>query len=615
MGIMNAMRTRMKIILWILLVLFIGSMSVGGLVGGADIVNELFGRVDPSKAILVVNGNAISPDLFFSQVDQKLQQARIQGVEYDQNRIDIEREQVYNQIIQSYLIDEELKNRKIKVDDDEVYFELLNNPPIEIKTIPEFMTDGIFDDAKYQLALQNPQGNEWQPIEDYIRQYLPRQKLFDEIRSQILVSDNEVKDEYIINNLDFTINALIVNNKNFNEPIFESSKKEVEDYYFLNPDEFEKGEERFLSYMIWEKIPSKNDTSLTYSTADEILSRLKSGDKFETLANEFSEDPGNLTQDGTGRNGDLGWFGRGQMVKTFEKAAFNANKGSVVGPIKTNFGIHIIKTRDKRKNDNNNDEILASHILLKIDMGPSTRNYIKNNATQFTFDIEDYGIIDALEKNTQIKLVKLPALLKSSTFIPSIGYFPQASKFAFQNSIDNISGVLESNRGFIVFKLDSISPEGIKELSKVEFEISNKIKLEKQRRASESLSLELYNNNITIKKESLKLLSTKNPNLKYLNQIKSKLNKPFEEIGKDESIIGSLLAAESGDILGPLSISSGMVIIELISKEKFDKNDWEIKKDLLKNNLLSEKQNKSITEWVEKLQKKAKIIDNRKYYF
>ena len=55
MGIMNAMRTRMKVILWILLILFIGSMSVGGLVGGADIVNQLFGRVDPSKAIIVVN--------------------------------------------------------------------------------------------------------------------------------------------------------------------------------------------------------------------------------------------------------------------------------------------------------------------------------------------------------------------------------------------------------------------------------------------------------------------------------------------------------------------------------------------------------------------------------
>ena len=65
MGIMNAMRTRMKVILWILLILFIGSMSVGGLVGGADIVNQLFGRVDPSKARIYIYVVYVCKDLFF----------------------------------------------------------------------------------------------------------------------------------------------------------------------------------------------------------------------------------------------------------------------------------------------------------------------------------------------------------------------------------------------------------------------------------------------------------------------------------------------------------------------------------------------------------------------
>ena len=55
MGLMNTMRTRMNVILWILLILFIGSMTVGGLVGGADIINQIFGRVDVSRAIAVVN--------------------------------------------------------------------------------------------------------------------------------------------------------------------------------------------------------------------------------------------------------------------------------------------------------------------------------------------------------------------------------------------------------------------------------------------------------------------------------------------------------------------------------------------------------------------------------
>jgi len=614
MGIMNAMRTRMKVILWILLILFVGSMSVGGLVGGADIVNQLFGRVDPSKAILVVDGVSISPDLFFSQVDQRLQQARSQGIEYDQGRVDIEREQVYNQIIQSYLIENELKKRKITVSDDEVFFELLNNPPDEIKNIPDFMTNGKFDDAKYQLALQNPQGDEWQPVEQYIRQYLPRQKLFDEISSQVLVSENEIMDEYITNNTNFTIDALIVDNSSFNSEIDESNKEEIENYYFQNEEEFKKSEERFLSYVLWQNKPSRNDTLLTYSTVEEILMRIDNGEKFEDLANEFSEDPGNLSQNGTGNNGNLGWFGKGQMVKSFENVAFNLKKGEISNAVETNFGVHIIKVIDKRRNENDEEEILASHILLKIETGPSTLNFIKNKATQFVFDIEDYGFKEALKRNPNYKLNQLPPILRSSTFIPALGYFPQASKFAFDNVIENISQVLDTNSGFVVLKLDSISEEGIKEIDLVKFEIMSKIKLNKQKKKVQELSSALYNE-IVNKNETLKTISLKNNNTKFLNQIKSKLNSPFEIIGKEQSIIGSLLAAEPGEILEPLNFSSGMAIIQFVSKEKINKDDWEIKKDLIKNNLLTAKQNQTITEWVEDLKEKAKIIDNRKFYF
>jgi len=47
------------------------------------------------------------------------------------------------------------------------------------------------------------------------------------------------------------------------------------------------------------------------------------------------------------RGGDLGWFTRGKMAKEFENAAFTGEKGSIVGPIKTQFGWHIIKIIDK----------------------------------------------------------------------------------------------------------------------------------------------------------------------------------------------------------------------------------------------------------------------------
>jgi len=68
-----------------------------------------------------------------------------------------------------------------------------------------------------------------------------------------------------------------------------------------------------------------------------VLERLKKGEDFAKVAAEVSQDGSRR------RGGDLGWFGRGVMVKPFEQAAFALQKGQISEPIKTQFGYHIIK--------------------------------------------------------------------------------------------------------------------------------------------------------------------------------------------------------------------------------------------------------------------------------
>ena len=70
--------------------------------------------------------------------------------------------------------------------------------------------------------------------------------------------------------------------------------------------------------------------------ADEIKKKIDDGEEFSKLAEEFSECPSKK------RGGDLGWFGKGAMVRPFEVAAFSADEGEIVGPVKTEFGYHII---------------------------------------------------------------------------------------------------------------------------------------------------------------------------------------------------------------------------------------------------------------------------------
>ena len=70
--------------------------------------------------------------------------------------------------------------------------------------------------------------------------------------------------------------------------------------------------------------------------AEEIKKKIDDGEEFSKLAEEFSECPSKK------RGGDLGWFGKGAMVCPFEVAAFTADEGEIVGPVKTEFGYHII---------------------------------------------------------------------------------------------------------------------------------------------------------------------------------------------------------------------------------------------------------------------------------
>ena len=74
------------------------------------------------------------------------------------------------------------------------------------------------------------------------------------------------------------------------------------------------------------------------SEAITILDKIKKGEKFGKLARELSIDTGSAKRDG-----NLGFFGRGKMVKEFETAAFNLQVGQISEPIKTQYGYHIIK--------------------------------------------------------------------------------------------------------------------------------------------------------------------------------------------------------------------------------------------------------------------------------
>ncbi len=75
-------------------------------------------------------------------------------------------------------------------------------------------------------------------------------------------------------------------------------------------------------------------------TAKALWQKIQQGESFTKLAEEHSICPSRK------KGGDLGWFGRGQMVRAFELAAFSLKKGEVSAPVKSEFGWHLIKVVD-----------------------------------------------------------------------------------------------------------------------------------------------------------------------------------------------------------------------------------------------------------------------------
>jgi peptidyl-prolyl cis-trans isomerase C len=94
------------------------------------------------------------------------------------------------------------------------------------------------------------------------------------------------------------------------------------------------------------RVADPNDQAGAKAAEDKVkntIERIKKGEDFAKLAMALTEDPSGK-QDG----GDLGYFTREQMVPEFSEAAFGLEKGQVSGPVKTQFGWHVLKVEDKR---------------------------------------------------------------------------------------------------------------------------------------------------------------------------------------------------------------------------------------------------------------------------
>jgi foldase protein PrsA len=121
------------------------------------------------------------------------------------------------------------------------------------------------------------------------------------------------------------------------------------------------------------------------ATAKTVLAKLKAGGNWDALAKQYSTDPSSKD-----KGGDLGYFGRGQMVPQFQDAAFAAKVGQIVGPVKSPFGYHIIQVTDKKP------PTIASFA--------STHDQIKQTLTQQQMQQQQPVFLQQLRSSAKIEI-------------------------------------------------------------------------------------------------------------------------------------------------------------------------------------------------------------------
>ncbi|MEW6594564.1 MAG: peptidylprolyl isomerase [Thermodesulfobacteriota bacterium] len=122
------------------------------------------------------------------------------------------------------------------------------------------------------------------------------------------------------------------------------SADEAKEFYEKNKEKFKQPEQVKASHILIEVKPDapEADKKAARAKIEGLLKKVKAGEDFAKLAQENSQCPSSA------KGGDLGFFGKGQMVPPFEAAAFGLKAGEVSGIVETQFGYHIIKLTDRK---------------------------------------------------------------------------------------------------------------------------------------------------------------------------------------------------------------------------------------------------------------------------
>lgn len=326
------------------------------------------------QAVAKVGGEAITSQQFEAAHRERLDQVRqALGENFDPAVFDTPaaREASLNSLLGDRALRKEAAESHLMVSE--------NRLRQVIASVPAFQDEGKFSYDRYKTLLA-AQGMNEAMFEQRVREDLARQTLLDGVArsaivpaeltdrlagllqetrtvrerrfrpedfiAQVTVGDDAIRAYYEANraqfetkeSIDAQVLALTLDDlaRQVSVP-----PAELQSYYEQNKSSFSEPEQRRVSHILLTvgEGGSAKDKEGARKLALDLLAKVRARpDDFAKLAQEYSKDPGSAT-----KGGDLGFFGRGMMVKPFEEAAFSLKAGEISDIVETEFGLHVIR--------------------------------------------------------------------------------------------------------------------------------------------------------------------------------------------------------------------------------------------------------------------------------
>jgi peptidyl-prolyl cis-trans isomerase D len=599
---MRTLRDNTKVILWILILVFVATIVFSWGMGGFDTVSGPTGTV-----VATVDGEEIDFREYERLVSNRLQQT---GDRADNAQVLNARKNGWNDLVNLALERQACADLGITASDGEVADMIQYMPPANVTSDTTFQTNGVFDTLKWHdiLRSENLKGY-LLAMEAQYRQSLPYQKLRSRINSFALASDADLEEDFLVKNQTAQGRYMVFPYNTFDVDSATITEADLKAWYDSNRDDFKSPEEREIDYVQFEVKPSAEDTLDAQDQMAYIKRQLDRGESFEDLARTYSTDASNAD-----RGGDLGWFGPGRMVPAFEEAAFAAEPGSIVGPVETRFGLHLIKVNGHEERDKGDGEmeeqVSAQHILIKYEASSMTHSDLRAKADALYEDAQN-GNFEVLCAERGFEIKEGRPFAKGGN-VPGVGRSARASDLVYaaqEGSV--INPVYDARGGWFVMRLKKVMPEGLKPLSEVRDRVYSEVYKQKQQdKALAAAEAWLAANPVASLDSSLAASKIEFGQLAEPIKINQFIR---GSIGRDLAFSTSLFTQQVGTVGKPFAGVRGVYILECTARDDAGELLASLEKDLptRRSDAINTQSSAAYGSWSRFAKDKALIEDNR----